>query len=1020
MPIFDPSEAKDLDEAIQGLLDSPGGDGEKHIREIFVEKLDFSPSAGVVDLRAERCPINQATRIAESEGVHVVWASLEAGRVLVSDTRAISKALSGLVGDHLLVASNDDGSVWQFIYPVTAAAKPVLRRIVVERGLPGRTFVTQLAKVYHDAQTADIRSALESAYNVEPVTKEFFRTYRETFDRVMAMIRGVPDAEERRLFCQMLFNRLMFLYFLQRKGWLKFEDDPNYLPALLRASKAAGNENFFRNRLKVLFFTALNNPDSRDVVKGGADIAVGDVPFLNGGLFEEGEIDRDCAGAEVPNEAFEDILGSLFERFNFTVSENTPYDIEVAVDPEMLGKIFEELVTGRHETGSYYTPRPVVAFMCREALKGYLETKVFSLSAGAIKRFVDEHNVEGLDVTQASNVAEALDDVTVCDPACGSGAYLVGMLHELIELKQALYSEKLGRDPTRLYDMKLHVIERNLYGADIDQFAINIAMLRLWLSLIIDFDGDTPPPLPNLDFKMACGDSLTAPSPLSAMQQSFRGGQIEHLLELRSTYMTAHGRAKSNLRDEIEALKERLAEWAHGGSEVVGVDWPVEFAEAFIDGGFDIVLANPPYVRADAQFKHMRPNEDARQQAIAKWKKYRATLRKSDVYETLYEKWDLYIPFLERAYQLLRPEGQMVFIISDAYNAAKYALRSQEFFLANSSVVRVDFCTDIPLFEAGVTNTILHIRKNTAGPEHVPVRARRWGQRAEEFGANVQLLSSVPQAESGLTLFRPDGTATPGAIHGTTALGMLCYISYGLRANADDRYWQGAFTTNDCLSPKQDAVHTKPFVQGKDLIKWHPWRISYLEWGTDRAPSQFSRPTFSELQEAKEKLIAVRTPGKTPKVIYDNKGLHFDASSVGFVPWHQLRGVRNRSIRKKARYRDEAAATGSDPAQTREDLEAQSRGYDPKFLLAVMNSSFAANWLASRRRSKIHIYPDDWKRLPIPMASKKKQEVIVAKVEHIHGLYQRYGYPLPDGADAELATIEAEIDTLVNNLVRNA
>jgi type I restriction-modification system DNA methylase subunit len=397
--------------------------------------------------------------------VYVVWSVLPAGRILVSDARAISKALTGLIGDHLLVTSTDEGSVWQFIYPATAAAKPILRRIVVERGLPRRTVVTQLAKVYHEAQKVDIRTALESAYDVEPVTKEFFHTYRETFERVLAMIQGVPDDEMRRLFCQTLFNRLMFLYFLQRKGWLKFNDDPNYLPSLLRASKAAGNENFFRHRLKLLFFAALNNSDSRDVVKGGVDIAVGDVPFLNGGLFEEGEIDRDCAGADVPNEAFDAVLAGLFERFNFTVSESTPYDIEVAVDPEMLGKVFEELVTGRHERGSYYTPRPVVAFMCREALKGYLETKVERPSAVAIRRFVDEHNVEGLDLTQAGKVAEALDQVTVCDPACGSGAYLVGMLHELIELKQALYSEKLGRDPTRLYDMKLHVIERNLYGA---------------------------------------------------------------------------------------------------------------------------------------------------------------------------------------------------------------------------------------------------------------------------------------------------------------------------------------------------------------------------------------------------------------------------------------------------------------------------------------------------------------------------------------------------------------------------
>ena len=599
MPIIDATEAQDLDAAIERLVSAASKDDrERRLREVFVEKLDFTPSSGHVDLRGEKSNIESVARIATAEGVHVVWAPLDSQKVLVSESRAVSKAVNTKLGDHLLVLSSTDSRLWHLIYPTQTAGKPVLRRMVIERGLPRRTVVTQLAKVYHEAQKADIRCALESAYDVEPVTKEFFRTYRETFDRVMAMIRGVPNEEQRRLFCQTLFNRLMFLYFVQRKGWLKFSGDSNYLPALLRASKAAGNENFFRDRLKVLFFAGLNNPQSVDVSRG-ASPAIGEVPFLNGGLFEEGDIDLQCANAAVPNEAFDAIFAELFERFNFTVSENTPYDIEVAVDPEMLGKVFEELVTGRHETGSYYTPRLVVAFMCREALKGYLETKVEGLSPDAVRSFVDEHDVSGLDVTQAGKVAEALDEVTVCDPACGSGAYLVGMLHELIELKQALYSERLGREPTKLFEMKLHIIERNLYGADIDRFAINIAMLRLWLSLIIDFEGETPPPLPNLDFKIVCGDSLTAPNPQHA-PDLFRhevhdaAGQ---LAELKGRYMRESGPHKPHLKAQIQEAEDRLRRaLAESPAPANAVDWRVEFAEVFdSQAGFDIVLANPPY-----------------------------------------------------------------------------------------------------------------------------------------------------------------------------------------------------------------------------------------------------------------------------------------------------------------------------------------------------------------------------------------------------------------------------------------
>ena len=210
MPIVDAAEAKDLDEAIERLVHSGSADDrEAHLRSVYVEKLAFSPAGGTIDLRGARCPIKQAARIAEAEGVHVVWAALPSARILISDTRAISKALKDLLGDHLLVASNAEGAVWHFVYPTEAATKPVLRRMVVERGLPRRTVVTQLAKVYHEAQKADVRHALKSAYDVEPVTKDFFTTYRRVFDEVMRRVQGVPDDEKRRLFSQTLFNRLM-------------------------------------------------------------------------------------------------------------------------------------------------------------------------------------------------------------------------------------------------------------------------------------------------------------------------------------------------------------------------------------------------------------------------------------------------------------------------------------------------------------------------------------------------------------------------------------------------------------------------------------------------------------------------------------------------------------------------------------------------------------------------------------------------------------------------------------------
>jgi hypothetical protein len=352
----------------------------------------------------------------------------------------------------------------------------------------------------------------------------------------------------------------------------------------------------------------------------------------------------------------------------------------------------------------------------------------------------------------------------------------------------------------------------------------------------------------------------------------------------------------------------------------------------------------------------------------------------------------------------------MVFIISDAYNAAKYARKSHEFFLNNARIERIDFCTDIPLFEAGVSNTIVHFAKAAPDADHQPLRVRRWGESRDDFERNAEVLPTAPQGEFGAAVFKPDDAKPTGAAVGFVPLERICYISYGLRANADDRYWQGEFTTDDCLSSTKDATHPKPFVQGKDFVKWWVCRLWYLEWGTARAPKKFSRPTFPELHEAKEKLIAVRTPGATPKVVYDDDRLHFDASSVGFVPWHLLKGVVNKSISKTAKYRRQ------DPKGDREERERISQQFHLKYVLAVMNSTFAKEWLAARRRSKIHIYPDDWKPLPIAPIPLEQQMEFVKLVDAILAEFAQHGYPLPPDAARRVAELEREIDARVARL----
>ncbi|MFQ5793832.1 MAG: hypothetical protein ACE5JP_02150, partial [Candidatus Bipolaricaulia bacterium] len=238
----------------------------------------------------------------------------------------------------------------------------------------------------------------QSAFDVEKVTKEFFREYRRLFERAEHHITGITG-EAKRLFTQKLFNRLLFIRFLEKKGWLSFKGRRDYLRALRKDHQAQKQSdqgaNFYRDRLRKLFFQGLSTPNEIDLINLNRGeflrTLIGDVPYLNGGLFEE-ELDDQDSQIHVPDEAIAPILTELFYHFNFTVTESTPLDIEVAVDPEMLGRIFEELVTGRHETGSYYTSKPVVAFMCQEALKGYLKTTLPKETSDAIHRFVEERD----------------------------------------------------------------------------------------------------------------------------------------------------------------------------------------------------------------------------------------------------------------------------------------------------------------------------------------------------------------------------------------------------------------------------------------------------------------------------------------------------------------------------------------------------------------------------------------------------------------------------------------------------
>jgi len=418
---------------------------------------------------------------------------------------------------------------------------------------PAERFAELAAKA-HDATLDDVIAA----FSVEKLNKEFFTDFCRAFDFVCDDLRKQhewPDAVLKAE-AQTLLNRLLFLYFVQRKGWLNRERTCLVSNFRRHYQQSATGTTFFTEFLQPMF----ERLSTEDLPQALSEL---DVPFLNGGLFNDEYADEQSDEAArrrrslcVRNETFHEIFENLLERYNFTIHEDSPYHYEVAIDPEMLGRIFEELVlrgeesesggkSARHDTGSHYTPRPIVYYLCRESLAGWLESQppfvgkpdvrkcVNTLLALDASEGIDEgtkktlHDI--LTPDEAAVVRERLLELRACDPAVGSGAFPIGLLHELLNLLRLAETRARGQDPVEgdrdwLYENKKRIIEKALYGVDLQERATEICKLRLWLSLMVDHDLGVDPfdcearayrsalkklePLPNLDFKIRRANSL--------------------------------------------------------------------------------------------------------------------------------------------------------------------------------------------------------------------------------------------------------------------------------------------------------------------------------------------------------------------------------------------------------------------------------------------------------------------------------------------------------------------------------
>jgi len=428
------------------------------------------------------------------------------------------------------------------------------------------------------------------AFDKEKLTEEFFKAYKFAleFIKKLLLAQNKASSQEVHSFAQQLLSRIMFLYFIEKKGWLKWKDyvqDRQYIGNLWTKYKEFKNEKhtFYSLWLSSLFFQAFNkkhgylNLSLPSEIKESFNL----MPYLNGGLFTENELDK--IGFEIPDEVFEllfeidpyDKRKGFLERYNFTIREDTPLEVEVAVDPEMLGKVYESLISEeeRGKVGIFYTPRTEIDYMCRLSLVEHLFEETNISKDRLIPLIFEPQTILGCENEEnLRQIKRVLDKVRVVDLAVGSASFLVGMMNVLVDIQKNL-SLKIDKREENLFALKNDIISKNLYGVDVKDWAVMVGELRLWLSLVIDTDEKEllkmgqniyqQPLLPNLTFKIRQGDSLV--EEVAGVPLSLRG-KFKHIPELIKRKLTEivdkkveyFRSARLDKKREIEDLENEL------------------------------------------------------------------------------------------------------------------------------------------------------------------------------------------------------------------------------------------------------------------------------------------------------------------------------------------------------------------------------------------------------------------------------------------------------------------------------
>ncbi len=821
----------------------------------------------------------------------------------------------------------------------------------------------------------------ETKFHEQEISDKLYKDYSDFKNKLFDnLIKLNFENDKLTLFkkSQKLLDRFLFILFAEDSGLLP----PNSISRIIKRYEILKKEDAYKPLYDIFkqYFGYMN------IGRKGQTNA-DNIPAYNGGLFYPDEL---LDNLKIDDEILIKDLLNLSE-----------YDFNTEVDVNILGHIFEhslseiEEITAeiegtatdrtkskRKKDGVFYTPKYITQYIVENTIGTLCNEKRKELEIKEIEFDGSYRTNDGKLLAKGKKLYQKLNDykdwllsLKIVDPACGSGAFLNQALNFLIHEHKNIDDiiAELTNTALRLFDIDIAILENNLYGVDINEESIEIAKLSLWLRT-----AQKGRKLSVLSNNIKCGNSLIDdpevagdkafdwekefPQVFKAKQTKIIKEEIEEKLDylnlIEKNAKLAQEKAEQSVKLSQEAINysKKVSEYAQKQKSLVG---ELEVLYGTNKGGFDVVIGNPPYVRADTE------NEEFIRQR--KW------LDNSKDYETLYEKWDLMIPFYERTIKLLKSNGIHGFVVSNSVTTSKYALKLQEWILKNKNLLSINYFENIEVFKkVGVVPIITIIKNQQPDLNYKKIIHKN------SFD-NETIIQQIFKTQSEITpikIFKKyyrDNIVNIKSI----LLKDICYMSVGMVINANEKTAKGEFSKNDLISFKKTEINTNPFVEGKDLKRYQFEQIKFLEWNTDRVPNKLRRPTFPELYKG-DKILR----GRVTEGTFDNTGIVCNDGVIVFKLFKDLKEIDKRSIDISIKKNNK---------KSRNELEVISQKFDLKYLLSIINSKYANSFLNNIRRHRLknYFYPDDFRKLPIPDISKENQQPFIKKANKILELNQQ-------------------------------